>query len=53
VVAGFRYDEIAAMTGARTFSTVRRYVGKSRARVRLARSGSEAPTRAGTVVGTV
>jgi DNA-directed RNA polymerase specialized sigma24 family protein len=37
VVAGFTYDEIAEMTGGRTFSNVRKRVDKACARVRLAR----------------
>lgn len=38
LVAGFSYDEIAAMTGGRTFSTVRRNLVKAHAGVRLARA---------------
>ena len=37
VVAGFTYDEIAEMTGGRTFTNVRKHVDKAYARVRRAR----------------
>lgn len=36
-VAGFSYDEIAELTGGRTFTNVNKHLAKARARVRLAR----------------
>ena len=37
LVAGFSYDEIAELTGGRTYTNVNKHLAKARARVRLAR----------------
>lgn len=45
-VSGFSYDEIAVLTGRRTFTNVNKHLARARARVRLARMhGIAAPNR--------
>jgi len=44
LVAGFNYNEIAELTGGRTYTNVNKHIAKARARVRLARlRGSPRP----------
>jgi DNA-directed RNA polymerase specialized sigma24 family protein len=37
LVAGFNYNEIAELTGGRTYTNVNKHIAKARARIRLAR----------------
>jgi DNA-directed RNA polymerase specialized sigma24 family protein len=45
MVAGFSYQEIAAMTGGRTFTNVNKHLAKARARIRLERLRGTTPPR--------
>ena len=42
LVAGYSYNEIAKLTGGRTYTNVNKHIAKARARVRLARTSEAA-----------